>query len=209
MVYIYTYVYICGCVGVTLYHVLAMEEAGIKARALVLSRTDLFPPPAVLTPPPACRCSPAHTLCSLSPFVRTVAAPPSIVVKCGGWFFVWSFVALFLSCRVLCCCGVVLVVSCVVCSCCVFVCVTCFSSFTYSFQLSIHTATRSHTLPLLVTPLPYMLNTRNVQKNTVSYSHLACFVNTLTLNMYGFLSYTGFTRRNTLFIFVWRRHRNT
>ena len=31
--------------------------------------------------------------------VRTVAAPPSIVVKCGGWFFVWSFVV-FLSCVV-------------------------------------------------------------------------------------------------------------
>ena len=30
-----------------------------------------------------------------------------------------------------------------------------------------------------------------------------------TLNMYGFLSYTGFTRRNMLFIFVWLRHRNT
>jgi len=28
--------------------------------------------------------------------------------KCGGWFFVWSFVVLFLSCRVF--CGVVLVV---------------------------------------------------------------------------------------------------
>jgi len=27
------------------------------------------------------------------------------------WFFVWSFVLLFLSCRVLCCCVVVLVVS--------------------------------------------------------------------------------------------------
>ena len=26
--------------------------------------------------------------------------------------------------------------------------------------------------------------------------------------MYGFLSYTGFTRRNTLFIFLWLRHRN-
>jgi len=45
--------------------------------------------------------------------VRTVAAPPSIVVKCGGWFFVWSFVNLFLSCRVLCCCEF-LVVSCLV-----------------------------------------------------------------------------------------------
>jgi len=29
------------------------------------------------------------------------------------------------------------------------------------------------------------------------------FVNTLTLNMYGFLAYTGLTRRNTLFVFVW------
>jgi len=53
----------------------------------------------------------------MSPQIRmwevlcTVAAPPSIVVKCGGWFFVWSFV--------------VLCVSCVVwwCSCRVFVCV--------------------------------------------------------------------------------------
>jgi len=35
--------------------------------------------------------------------VRTVAAPPSIVVRCGGGgFFVWSCVVLFLSCRVLC-----------------------------------------------------------------------------------------------------------
>jgi len=28
----------------------------------------------------------------------------------GGWFFVWWFVVLFSSCRVLCCWGVVLVV---------------------------------------------------------------------------------------------------
>jgi len=34
--------------------------------------------------------------------VRTVAAPPSIVVKWGGWFFVWSFVVLFLSCVCVC-----------------------------------------------------------------------------------------------------------
>ena len=46
-----------------------------------------------------------------SEVVRTVVAPPSIVVKCGGgWFFVWSFVVLFLSWRVVCC------------SCCVCVC---------------------------------------------------------------------------------------
>ena len=34
-------------------------------------------------------------------------------------------------------------------------------------------------------------------------------MNTLTLNMYMFLSNTGFTRRNTVFIFVWLRPRNT
>jgi len=47
--------------------------------------------------------------------LRTVVAQPSIVVTCGGvgggWFFVWSFVVLFLSCRVL------------FCSCCMCVCV--------------------------------------------------------------------------------------
>ena len=47
--------------------------------------------------------------------MRTVAAPPSWFLSAGGLFFLWSFVGLFLSCRVLCC------------SCCVFVCVTCFS----------------------------------------------------------------------------------
>jgi len=35
-------------------------------------------------------------------FTGTVAAPPSIVVKSGGCLFVWSFVVLFLSCRVFC-----------------------------------------------------------------------------------------------------------
>ena len=39
--------------------------------------------------------------------------------------------------------------------------------------------------------LPYMLNTRNEEKNTVLYSRLACFVNTFTLNMYVSMSYTG------------------
>jgi len=34
--------------------------------------------------------------------VRTVAAPPSIVVKCGGWFFMWPFVVLLLSCVCVC-----------------------------------------------------------------------------------------------------------
>ena len=55
---------------------------------------------------------------------------------------------------------------------------------------------------------PYMLNTRNEDKNTVFHSYLACFMNALPLNMYEFLSYTGFTRRNTLFIFLWLCPRN-
>jgi len=54
-----------------------------------------------------------------------------------------------------------------------------------------------------------MLNTQNEEKNTVLYSHLACFVNTCTLHMYVSMAYTGVTRRNTVFIFVWLRHRNT
>jgi len=55
----------------------------------------------------------------------------------------------------------------------------------------------------------YMLNTRSEGYNTVFYSYLACFVNTVTLNMYGLLSNTAFTRRNTLVVLVWRSHRNT
>jgi len=60
---------------------------------------------------------PTPTLTSARPptrvweVIRTVAAPPSIVVKCGGG---GSSCGRLLSCRVLCCCGVVLVVSCVV-----------------------------------------------------------------------------------------------
>jgi len=56
---------------------------------------------------------------------------------------------------------------------------------------------------------PYMLNTRSEEETTVFYSYLACLVKTSTLNVYGFLSYTGITRRNTLFILVWLCHRNT
>jgi len=41
------------------------------------------------------------------------------------------------------------------------------------------------------------------------YSYVACFVNTFSLNMYVSMSYTGLTRRNTLFILLWLRHRNT
>jgi len=55
----------------------------------------------------------------------------------------------------------------------------------------------------------YMLNTRSEEQNTVLHSYLACVVNTVTLNIYGFPSYTGLTRRNTWFIFWWLPHRNT
>jgi len=60
-----------------------------------------------------------------------------------------------------------------------------------------------------ITLQAYMLNTRTQEETTVFYSYLACSVNTLTLNKHEFLSYTGLTRRNMLFIFVWLRHRNT
>jgi len=45
--------------------------------------------------------------------------------------------------------------------------------------------------------------------NTVFYSYLACFMNTVTLNMNMFRSNTEFTRRKMLFIFLWLRPRNT
>ena len=54
-----------------------------------------------------------------------------------------------------------------------------------------------------------MLNARNEEKNRIFYSYLACFLNTSTLNMYVSLSYTGLTRRKTVFRFLWLRHRNT
>jgi len=126
-------------------------------------------------------------------------------------------------------CGVVLVVSCVLwcCSCCVFVCVTCFSS--YVFLWHSHTDTNHvfrlfnlvydmnpyickisvFTDGLYITSRPYMLNARNAVKNTVFYSYLAWFVNTFTLNMCVSMSYIGLTRRNTVFKFLWLRHRNT
>jgi len=49
---------------------------------------------------------------------------------------------------------------------------------------------------------PFMLNTRSEEEHPVFYSDLACLVNTSTLNMYGFLSCSRSTRRNTLFIFL-------
>ena len=54
-----------------------------------------------------------------------------------------------------------------------------------------------------------MLNMRSAESNTVFYSKLASIMNTVTLNKYMVLPNTGFTRRNTLFIFVWLRPRNT
>jgi len=64
---------------------------------------------------------PMHTSDSLFTGLGYAPLPRHLrsLLSAGGWFFVWSFVALFLSCRVL--CGVVLVVSCrvvrVVCLC--------------------------------------------------------------------------------------------
>jgi len=54
-----------------------------------------------------------------------------------------------------------------------------------------------------------MLNTRNEDKNTVFYSYLDCFVKTKILNIYIYMSCTGFSRRHTVFIFLLLRHRNT
>jgi len=42
---------------------------------------------------------------------------------------------------------------------------------------------------------------------TVFYSYLACFMNTVVLNIYVFLSNAGFIRRNTVCIFLWLRPR--
>ena len=52
----------------------------------------------------------------IHPYIQTHMQVPD-AVSGSGWFFVWSFVVLFWSCRVLCC------------SCCVCVCVTRFSSY--------------------------------------------------------------------------------
>jgi len=72
----------------------------------------------------------AHLLCT--PDIHSRATFDRCEVR-AGWFCVWSFMVLFLSCRVLCCCGGVLVVSCVVLFLlCVCVCVTCF--FSYAFH---------------------------------------------------------------------------
>ena len=43
----------------------------------------------------------------------------------------------------------------------------------------------------------------------ILFISIARFMNTVKLNMNMFLSSTGFTARNTLFIFLWLRSRNT
>jgi len=55
----------------------------------------------------------------------------------------------------------------------------------------------------------YVLNTRSDDINTILYSDFTYFVNTFTLNMYVSMPGKGFNRRNTLFVFLRRRHRNT
>jgi len=56
----------------------------------------------------------------------------------------------------------------------------------------------------------YMLNMRREAYNTGFYSYLACFMNTVTLNMNMFPSNkTGFIRWNMVFIFLWLRPSNT
>jgi len=67
----------------------------------------------------------------------------------------------------------------------------------------------AHQLWRKTAPRTYTLNMRREEQNTVFYSYLARFTNTVTLNMYMFLSDTGLTTRNTSFVFVWLRPRNT
>ena len=56
---------------------------------------------------------------------------------------------------------------------------------------------------------PYVLNTHSEENKTVFYAYLACFMITLPLNVYEFLSNAGFIRRNTLSVLVWMPPRNT
>ena len=56
---------------------------------------------------------------------------------------------------------------------------------------------------------PYMLNMRIEDSNTVFYSCLARFMNTITLTMFIVMLFTGLTKRNTLFVLVWLRPKNT
>jgi len=56
---------------------------------------------------------------------------------------------------------------------------------------------------------PYVLNTRSEECNTVFCSCLAYLANILCSSMFICMSYTGLTRRDTLFVFLRLRHRNT
>jgi len=50
---------------------------------------------------------------------------------------------------------------------------------------------------------------RGVEKQYGILFTFSLYMNTLTLHVYVFLSNIGFTRRNTLFVFLWLRRRNT
>jgi len=52
----------------------------------------------------------------------------------------------------------------------------------------------------------YTLNTRSKEWNTVFYSYLACFMDTVILDVYVNI---GLTRKNTFSVFLWLRPRNT
>jgi len=72
-----------------------------------------------------------------------------------------------------------------------------------------HTPCSTRTLSTIINCSPTWRIRGKRKKILVLYSDLACFVNTATLDMYVFMSYTGYIRRNTLFIFLRVRHRDT
>ena len=55
----------------------------------------------------------------------------------------------------------------------------------------------------------YMLNMQVAESNTVLYSCIACFVNTATLNMHVFMSYTGLHRAECVIRILMAAYRNT
>ena len=79
--------------------------------------------------------------------------------------------------------------------------------YIYTYIMYIACAKRNH-VPASTNPKSYMLNTRNKDTNAVFCTYLACFVKTFSLNMYLSMAYTGLTRRNTMFVFLWPRDRN-
>jgi len=81
------------------------------------------------------------------------------------------------------------------------------TAFNYNgdWLMSLHVSRRV----MFTVKLAYMLNTRSKERNTVFYSYLlACFMNTVNLKMYVFLSSIGLTRQSTVFVFLWLRPRN-